>query len=227
MNSELIKAILFDFDGTLATPSLNFKEMNAAAQEAVFTIFPTAPPKDCPALEWLDKVKAVAIMQGEAELGSKAVIAADIAMSKVEVAAAKRGALFPDTRPVLNELKLMGIKTGIITRNCREAVNVLLPDLDELCPCLLTRNDISQVKPDPSHLLTALKILNESPAVSLMVGDDPMDIKTGVNAKVRTAAVSGGHASADVLKSHCPDFMTETLEELLLLLKHKRLVPQL
>jgi phosphoglycolate phosphatase len=112
---------------------------------------------------------------------------------------------------MLAALAAMGVPVAIVTRNCPEAVRAVFPDVDALCPCLLTRDDVPSVKPDPDHLLRALGMLGRTPAQALMVGDHPMDIVTGQRAGTLTAGVVSGEspahalheAGAHVVADHC------------------------
>ena len=219
-----VRAIVFDFDGTLAKPALNFDEMNKAAQAAVAELFPAALPQDRPALEWLVKIKKQLQLAKQLELSQKLDLAARQAMAKVEIRAVKAGGLFPETKKVLLHLKKLGIKTAIITRNCREAVLELLPEQENLYNCLLTRDDVQEVKPHPSHLLNALSLLNQAPEYALMVGDHPMDVETGKRAGVRTAAVTCGHASIEKLIACQPDLLAADCSALLNMLKERKLL---
>ncbi len=224
MNLKRIKGIVFDFDGTLARPELSFEEMNRAAVDAVEALMPQFPPKEEPALEWLEKVYlAASRLHGEV-FAQKVRRRANTAMAEVEVAAIKRGGLFPETREILKKLVKSNVKTGIVTRNCREAVLTALPDLEKLCTCLLSRDDISKWKPDPAHLSTALDRMRIAPGEALMVGDDPMDITVGRKCNTRTAAVLCGHAPKEKLLSCMPDFIAADCADLLGLLADKNLI---
>ncbi len=225
MTTQPIKAIVFDFDGTLAKPTLNFEAMNQAAQRAVAALFPAAAPQDRPALEWLESIKNELELAKQPELAKKLDWAARQAMAKVEVQAAKTGGLFSTTRPMLLHLKQLEIKTAIITRNCRQAVEALLPPAENLYNCLLTRDDVCAVKPHPNHLLSALIILGHTPNNALMVGDHPTDVETGKRAGVRTAAVSCGHAPMAKLIASQPDLLAANCAELLNMLQDKHLLP--
>ena len=202
-----IKAVVFDFDGTLARLTLDFAALNAAVQKAVREVFPAAPPFVPPALEWM----AACLRSDEARQPDLATLIrrrAEETLLAVEVAAAQKGALFPDTRPLLKRLRNEDIAVGVITRNCRTAVLTVFPDLEAFCP-LLAREDVPAVKPDPAHLLRMLAILGVAPQNSLMVGDHPMDILTGQRAGTMTAGVACGHCSRALLLEARPDAVLE------------------
>ena len=40
------------------------------------------------------------------------------------------------------------IAAGVVTRNCRDAVARMFPDLDDYCGSVLTRDDVAHLKPD-------------------------------------------------------------------------------
>ena len=204
-----IKAVVFDFDGTLAHLTLDFNVLNAAVCDAVRELLPEAPPFTPPALEWVEACMKT-IGSNQAELANLLRLRAEEALLGVEVEAARQGGLFPHTRRLLLRLREDGLRAGVITRNCRPAVLTVFPDLEEFCP-LLAREDVSKTKPDPEHLLRMLDILGVMPKDSLMIGDHPMDILTGKRAGTMTLGVTCGHASrarlqeagADLILEHC------------------------
>ena len=85
--------------------------------------------------------------------------------------------MHPGAAELLQELQERGIKVGIVTRNCRAAVEHILGSNPLTYDVLLTRDDVDAVKPDPAHLLTALRMMGVEPQHVLMVGDAPGDMK--------------------------------------------------
>ncbi|MEG6506713.1 HAD family hydrolase [Nitratidesulfovibrio sp. 1201_IL3209] len=208
-----VRAVVFDFDGTLAAPTLDFGVMRRAVAEAMrrhlepsqrpnlpnLPSLPDLPVMDLPAMEWIGHVTALLELHGRRADAAALHADAHAAIRRVEVEAAARGSLFPFTRPMLAGLAAMGVPVAIVTRNCPEAVRAVFPDVDALCPCLLTRDDVPSVKPDPDHLLRALGMLGRAPGEALMVGDHPMDIVTGHRAGTLTAGVASGESPARAL----------------------------
>ncbi len=213
-----VRAVVFDFDGTLAVPTLDFGVMRRAVAEAMRTHLEPQqrpsppdlpvmdlpvmdlPAMDLPAMEWIGHVTALLERHGRRADAAALHADAHAAIRRVEVEAAARGSLFPFTRPMLAALAAMGVPVAIVTRNCPEAVRAVFPDVDALCPCLLTRDDVPSVKPDPDHLLRALGVLGRAPGEALMVGDHPMDIVTGHRAGTLTAGVASGESPARALR---------------------------
>jgi phosphoglycolate phosphatase len=131
------------------------------------------------------------------------------AVRAVEVEAARKSSLFPFVLPLFAACRDKGLSTGIVTRNCPEAVRIVFPEVESLCPCLLTRDHVPLVKPHPDHLLRALAILGKKPEEALMVGDHPMDIETGRSAGCRTAGVASGGTDLSGLAAEHPDYLAE------------------
>ena len=217
-HSQPIKAVVFDFDGTLAMPTLDFGLMRQRVELALAPFMspthgPAAKnsPTPLPALEHINQVCAA--LPPTAANAARA--AAMQAIEDVEVEAAARSRLFPDTVPMLVTLRAHGIAAGVITRNCRNAVLTVFPGIHLYTGCLLTRHDVPNVKPHPGHLLEALKRLGVAPEHALMVGDHPMDIITGKNAGTRTAGLTTGEAPYERLHQESPTFLAHGLDELL------------
>lgn len=217
-NTLPIKAVVFDFDGTLAVPALDFGLMRQRVEHALapfmsntHTTATEATPTPMPALERIESV-CKTLPPAAANVARAAAMQA---IEDVEVEAASRSRLFPETVPTLVTLRAHGIAAGVITRNCRNAVLTVFPAIHLYTGCLLTRHDVPNVKPHPGHLLAALQRLGVAPEHALMVGDHPMDISTGKNAGTRTAGLTTGEAPYERLSQENPTFLVNGLEELL------------
>lgn len=217
-----IEAIAFDFDGTLARPVLDFALMGQRVGQVLQRHMGTLPPRNSlPVMEWIDHSRA--LLHATAPHHASTMHAeAHATLRAIEVEAASRTHLFPFTRPLLRQLARRGIHTAIITRNCPEAVRAVFPDVDDHCPCLLTRDDVPAVKPDPDHLLRALHTLGTRPHHALMVGDHPMDVITGQRAGTRTAGVASGEASEAALHTAGADIVAADCQHLMDLLSALR-----
>ena len=203
-------AFVFDFDGTLAVPTLDFALMKRRALSAFhqFALFPGE--SSAPLMEQLAAVCA-ALDSDSAHSVRKAVLAV---VEEVEVEAAGRSSLFPFVRPMLEAFRRRDVPFAIITRNCPAAVRAVFPDVDAHCPCLLTRDDVANVKPHPEHLERALAVLGCMPEDTLMVGDHPMDIAVGHAVGTLTAGVCSGESDRERLACAKPTFLAADVGEL-------------
>ncbi len=216
-DEALPRAILFDFDGTLASLTIDFAAMrDEIAALALEYAGITAAPAGQPVLEWIADLAAglsASPGQGAAAAGRFRALCLE-RIERIELEAAQQGQLFDFTRELLRSLRRAGSRIAVVTRNCRAAVSTVFPDIDAYCDCLLPREDVSRVKPHPEHLLQALAALGCEPAASLMVGDHPLDIRTGRNAGTRTAAVASGRIGLEELRSCNPDYLARDCGEL-------------
>ena len=113
-----------------------------------------------------------------------------------ELKAAENGQMLPGAMNTLMQLTERSIKVGIITRNCKKAVQLGFPHIERYCDVFIPRDDITRVKPHPDHLAAALrKLAVINPNDSLMVGDHLLDIKAGRDMNMKTAGVLTGKTS--------------------------------
>ena len=211
---EDIRAMIFDFDGTLAFQTLDFALMRRRALEALSRYAPVSDAAGEPAMEELDRFCA-ALEPETAALARKAALEA---IAEVEYEAAGRSYLFPFVRPVLAALCQRNIACAVITRNIRPCIEMIFPDVDDHFTCILTRDDVPKVKPHPDHLLRALDSVACPPGMALMVGDHPMDIEVGKKAGTLTAGVASGHTPLDRLAGENPTWLANDLGQLMDLL---------
>ena len=161
-------ALLFDMDGTLTAPMLDFPLINAEMGIG-----------DRPILE------ALAEMNGPARLEAEAVLL------RHEERAALESSLNPGCRDLLQWLRAKGIRTALITRNSRLSVDTVLARHGLAIDVLVAREDAAP-KPDPQPLRLACRKLGVEPADAWMVGDGQYDVEAGLAAGVRTVWVSHG-----------------------------------
>jgi phosphoglycolate phosphatase len=201
MTPPKIEAIIFDFDGTLAELWIDFGEMKQRLALLTQKYSLPHPPPGLPALEGVENVVTQAKNENPLAVHEFVEKARKLILD-MELEAAYQASLFPFTRSIFMELDRRCVKKAIITRNCEQAVRIVFSDVDDYCDCLLARDHVSQVKPNPNHLLQALRMISAFPETTLMVGDHPLDIETGKRARVWTAGVWSGKASqANLLQS--------------------------
>lgn len=197
-----IKALVFDFDGTLAVATLDFGRMKREALKTMARLIPLPEKLDGKLMEILEGL--------ETEQGKEAMLPVRRAVLQtvrdLEMEAATRSSLFPYVRPMLAACREKGLGTAIVTRNCHDALRTVFPDVDDHFACIITRDDVERVKPAPEHLLAALRRLGVPPEEALMSGDHPMDVIVGKRVGSKTAALATGEASYEDLAAENPDY---------------------
>lgn len=124
---------------------------------------------------------------------------------------------FQGTAEVLSELRRRGYLIAIVTSKTRELAlrGLRLCGIDGLFHSAVFLEDTEVHKPHPEPILAALKTLNTPPGSAVYVGDSAHDIVAGRAAGVRTVAALWGPASRAELESERPDFIAESITELL------------
>jgi phosphoglycolate phosphatase len=133
--------------------------------------------------------------------------------------AAEMGKLIPGTEDTLKSLKQKGIKIGIITRNCEDAVRKVFPNLNDFCDVFVSRNSVKKVKPHPDHLTYAMELLKTSGEESMMVGDHVIDVQTGKGVGMKTIGVLTGRTKKEEFEKAGADYILRDVSELIELLE--------
>lgn len=215
IKQDNIKTIIFDFDGTLARLNIDFHKMH---EVIISLILSYGISKDRLRsnfiLEMIDEAREIINRRSTREAGTFWDEANDI-IENMETEAASRGALFDDTKPLLESLRLNNISVGIITRNCAKAVKIVFPDILSYCPVVICRDDVNKVKPHPEHISLALARLGSAPEKAMMIGDHPIDITTGRNARTLTCGVLTGRCQKDDFIAAGADMVLANASEIL------------
>lgn len=190
MNSpSRIKLIVFDMDGTITRPRLDFGEIRKAIGN------------DDPSLLSLDFI--LSLPPDEQKQAWEI-------MHRYEDEAAENAEPQAGAVELLAELRRRGIKTAIFTRNSRKSVETVLSKIGVEVDRIIARED-APPKPDPR----AINELMERYAVHreevLMVGDFALDIEAGRQAGIATVLLRNGDNHA--LKAD-PDFEIDSLLQL-------------
>jgi HAD superfamily hydrolase (TIGR01509 family) len=166
----LPRAVLFDMDGTLTEPLLDFPLIKAEMG-----------------------IGSRPILEALADMDETARQIAQAVLHRHEEEAAARSTLNPGCRELLDCLAARGIESALITRNSRRSVRTVLDRHGLPISVLVTRED-APPKPDPEPLYLACRRLGIEGSHAWMVGDGRYDIEAGIAAGIRTVWVSHGRA---------------------------------
>lgn len=214
-----VKAIVFDFDGTLAVLNIDFSSM----KERVFDLMKHYSV----AKEWVGERYLLEIIDevyqilwkknpsGAEDFYQKA----HQVLHEIEMRAAEKGSLIPGTEATLKTLRRKEIKVGIITRNCEDAVRKVFPNINDFCDVFVSRNLVKKVKPHPDHLTYVMKSLKTSGKEAVMVGDHPIDIQAGKKMGMKTIGVLTGRTKKDEFEKAGADYVLKDVTEVCELLE--------
>jgi phosphoglycolate phosphatase len=218
-----IRAVIFDFDGTLAVLNIDFGSM----REQVFDLIKEFGVSEervgqKHALEIIDEVFSI-LFQEDPKAADAFYRRSHGILQEIEMASAGEGRLFPSIEETLACLRRDGMKVAIVTRNCGEAVRKVFPRIDEFCDVFVPRNSVRNVKPHPEHLTAVLEALHVSAEEALMVGDHPLDIQAGKRMGTKTIGVLTGKSKREDFEEAGADYVLEAAPQINMLLRMERL----
>lgn len=206
----MLKAILFDLDGTIAdTNTLIYESFRHTFQahdilrvtdDEIYSFF--GEPL-------LQSMQRYAPEQAEELVETYRVYNASIHDDMIRH--------FPGVRDTLIALREMGLELGIVTSKkgevARRSINAL--DLTDFFRIIITPEDTPRHKPEPDPVLHAVRLLGLEPGQCMMVGDSPYDLLAGRAAGALTCGVEYTRLDLNILKQTNPDYMISEVEELL------------
>jgi len=202
----VIRAVVFDFDGTLTRPGpLDFARIREKLN----------CPSDRPVLEFISSLD-----EQNAERCRK--LLEEFEYRAAEISEPNRGA-----EQLLEYLNVHGIPFGIVSRNSLRSILRALENFQEITPrhfrTLITRDDQIAPKPDPASILEAADRLGVHVDELLTVGDFVYDVEAGRRSGALTVYLKND-ASHSAFKDP-PDYVVEDLEELQNLIDRLRPLP--
>jgi pyrophosphatase PpaX len=125
--------------------------------------------------------------------------------------------VYPGVVDVVARLREAGRRTGLVTsKNRAGAVRGLtLVKLEALMDVLVCADEVTNPKPHPEPVESAVRLLGADPDTTVYVGDSIHDMQSGRAAGVRTAAVLWGPFGRSHLEGARPDYWLERPDDLL------------
>jgi HAD superfamily hydrolase (TIGR01509 family) len=212
----MIKNIIFDLDGTL----VDSKRDIAGAQLWVlhqlgvdtYKVEDLYPLIGKPLAETFSRLLPPILHGRIAE-------AADLYKTYYPPRALETTTLFPGVRETLETLLAKGITLATATTKLTPGTRRVLTHFGIAdCFVQIQGSDDIPFKPDPTIIFKILSDQAWDPAETLMVGDTDNDIEAGKRAGIRTCGVTYGLLSKEMIQKHNPDFVIDSLPELLSLL---------
>ena len=209
----MIKAVILDFDGTLAVLNIDFSAMTKKIHSLIEEHgISRESLRERYILETIDEASFI-LLRRQGTLAEQFREKAHKMLREKELEAASQSRLFPGVESMLRKLRIAEVKVGIITRNCDSAVRRIFPHIESLCDAFLSRDSVKRVKPDPHHLATLLNRLGVTFEDAIMVGDHPMDILAGKRVGMRTVGVLTGRTTRDKLLETGADYVLESASQ--------------
>lgn len=136
---------------------------------------------------------------------------------KYEIDAAVNSELKAGVKDVLKALRKKNYKIAILTNDGRKSTEIILNrfDLKEFFDCIVTRDDINTLKPDPLGIERILERVKVGKQNVVFIGDSIIDIQTAKNAGIRGWGISGGYSTKDSLIKEGAEMVLNDLKDVL------------
>jgi hydrogenase expression/formation protein HypE len=182
MSGRPVRAVIFDFDGTLTRPdAIDFTALRAGI----------GVPPGVPILEHIDSLPSAEERIHRHRL-----------LQQWEDGAARASLPNEGAEEIIALIRERGLRLGILTRNTRRSLELSMGNFRRTrlsdFPVIVTREAAGRPKPHPDGVYEAAARLGVTPAESLVVGDFIFDIAAGQAAGARTVLITNG---ADGTKS--------------------------
>lgn len=216
---ENLRAVLFDFEGTLVDFQWNLKDAELElAQELVKMQF---TPDDFAQTEGYDVTlnRALSLaVSGQSDFSPEEIRdRVGVIYDRYDLDALSRWQLLPGVLKTLNTLKETGYKLGLVTNLGRKSISKALLSfgLEKLFEASITRNDVLFFKPSGQGILFALSLLGIGKEDAVFVGDSLSDILAARNAGVKVISLVGGQCTENEILEHGPDHVILSIEKVI------------
>ena len=124
--------------------------------------------------------------------------------------------LFPGIAELIDRLEQRNIIWGIVTNKAERFAKPLLQQLGygTRAACIIGGDTTGHLKPHPAPLLAAAQVIGIEPQSCLYVGDDERDIQAGRAAGMRTVAVRFGYLNGGNPESWGADHVVSSPAEI-------------
>ena len=215
----MLKAIVFDLDGTITKLELPLELMRSDAK--LFYISEGLPSELLEPADGISSSTAKArdyflsngISMNEWDVLQQEL---DVLMSNHETTSAKDAQLMPGALESIEEIQSMGVRTSVLTNNSRFAMDIILQQipLEKHFEIIQTRHESPSPKPYPDGLLHMIERLGIEIDEAVYVGDAIIDGVAASRASMEFWGVATGETTTENLLSAGATEVVSSLVEL-------------
>ncbi len=193
---ETPRAVIFDFDLTLADSSPGFEACHSYAAEHIGI---AAPSLDAVRRTIGTPLPLVVPRLYGPSIDGRVEEYIEVYQARADEVMGPLTLILPGTRDALARLNTAAIPAAVVSQKLRYRIEEVLQreDLLDAFACVLGAEDVPAFKPDPSGLLLALERLEVPPAEAIYVGDTTIDAEAAANAGLRFVGVLTGPTTRD------------------------------
>jgi len=220
----MIRAVIFDLDGTLIAFNLDIK---ACRIEVINLLTKQGFPSSLfslkeSAFDMLVKVQKYLIAEGiEKQEFVKFRKMVFSVVESFELEAARTTKMFAGIPKTLQTLRDMNLKIALCTISGEKATSYLLKrfHLEQFFDAIITREFVAGVKPHPAHLEAALHALKVRSQEAMLVGDSVKDMECAGQLDVLAVGVATGISSIEELSHSGAHYLASSASDIPILIQ--------
>lgn len=211
----MIKAVIFDLDGTLLD---TLGDLHAAVNYALRAFaFPERSLEEVRRFIGNGVVKLMQRSTPEGTDGKTNEACLDAFREYYLAHMQDMTAPYEGVIPLIQKLRERGMKTAVVSNKLHQAVYELCQDyFPDLIDETIGVSDESERKPSPVNVYKAMEKMGVTAEECIYIGDSEVDVQTAHNAGVRCIGVTWGYrdreelskAGAEIIKDSCSDIIT-------------------
>ena len=221
----MIKAVIFDLDGTLVEFNLDYKRLRAEVLNIL-------QKRHLPISVFSAKERITSIIEkAERLMTNKNINKKEIndvkkeiflTVNQYELEAARTTYIIPSVIPTLKTLKKLHLKMGVFTISGKRPTEYILKrfKLKGFFDAVVTREDALKVKPNPEHLKIIFEMLNVKPRETIVVGDSESDMICARETGAIAVGIKNKRTSIDRLVSAGADYVISAFTDLITLIQN-------
>lgn len=217
---KMIKAIIFDLDGTLCDTMDDLR----TAMNAMLTKLGYKTRSRGELLKFINNGAREFVRRSLPREVQKVDFIVDSALEVYGAEYAKcyfqKTKAFDGIKAVLNELKGRGYKLAVLSNKQDEFVKTIINEVfgKGLFNVVAGHKDLP-TKPNPAAAIAIAKQLGARPERCVFIGDSDVDVATAINAQMHIVGVSWGYREAQLLKEAGALNIAEKPEDILTILE--------
>lgn len=214
----MIKAVLFDLDGTLADTAPDLSYAVNCMREAR-----GLPPLPISATRPVASLGARGLLNAGFGIGPDHPDYRGMREEFLELYErniCRKTRLFPGISVLLDGIEGRGLRWGIVTNKAEQLARLLLGKLGLAlrASCLVGGDSTPNLKPHPGPLLAACGVIGEDARACIYIGDDRRDVEAAHAAGMKAAVVKWGYLNGGDPESWNADWLIKNPQELLRIL---------
>jgi phosphoglycolate phosphatase len=200
-----LRAVLFDWDGTLVDSALRTFGCYVRVFAAYGIGYDRAAFERTYSPDWYRTYEQVGLPRGDwPEADARWISCYE----------AEPSLLVPGAREAMESLAEAGLSQGLVSSGdgARVRHEIRALGLERIFGAVVCGGETERRKPDPEPLLVALDRLGVAPAEAAYVGDSPEDVSMAKAAGVFAVGIPGGFPNREALVASRPEVLAQDLE---------------